>query len=225
MRLALATRSADRRARSRAAISSRRARATAASVSRRVRSSSACARSRSAIARVTSPPLRLNSGNGSENPMTGKSSFGRVVPGSPLSKPNSTLGANRLARVNESARSAERRRAAAAATGRYSPGPAPPSFTGALSSGATRESTSLIAGLSPASPICSCRSSKVPSAVSESSMAALFSWPAFTAARRTSSSLTSPTSRRSRAIFRRLSASSAVRRESRACIAVARARV
>src|ERR1041385_8272717 len=79
-------------------------------------------------------------------------------------------------------------------------------------------------GWSPLSPICSCSDNSVPTAVSESSAAAFSSWPEFTAARRTSSSLTSPTSRRSCAILNKLSASSAVRRERRAGIAGASAR-
>src|SRR4029077_7775121 len=123
-----------------------RARATAALVSRRVRSSSTRARSRSAVARVTSPPLQLKSGKGSENPITGSTWLGFGLVGSPLSKPNWKLGAKRLGRVKVSERSAERKRAVAAATGRYSPGGG---LTGnaAVSFAAASESTSAIAVL------------------------------------------------------------------------------
>ena len=117
-------------------------------------------------------------------------------------------------------RSDARRLAAAAATGSGSPAGA-----GMLSAGGASESVRVMVTSSAGSPIASCTDRWACTAATESSAATFSSCPALTAARRTSSSLTSPTSRRSCAILRRLSASSALRRDRRARARAASARV
>ena len=221
-----ATRSAlasSRRSRSRrasAAVKLRRARATSAADSRRVKSRFACARSRAARACPISPPFRLKSGSASASPTVGSTPWAGSA-GSPRSTPSWRLGAGITLRwASARLRSSERRAAAAAATRSASPAGA-----GALSGGVTSASARVMLAVSAGRPIASCTASSSSSAASESSTATFSSWPAFTSASRTSSSLTSPTSRRSRAIVSRLSASRALRRDSRACAAVARARV
>src|SRR6266550_8519918 len=125
-----ATRSAlasNRRSRSRRTCANaklRRVCATSAPVSRRTRSSAACARYRAAAACRTSPPFQLKSGNGRERPTVGRRP--RCPPGSSLSKPTWRLGAAKTLRcARVSARSEERRLAAAAATGSGSPAGGP----------------------------------------------------------------------------------------------------